>query len=87
MLAFLDMVFRGAVPFLEGDDSVGGSGQVGQNESDLRIHFAGMPFDLSRHSVSLAPVFSLIAEVNKILPNLVERTAPWTKQQVVDTIL
>ena len=41
VLALLDVLLRSAASIIEGDDAVGGTDQVGHDEADTEIEFAG----------------------------------------------
>ena len=42
VLAFLDPLLRRAALVIEGDDAVGGTAQIGHDEADTGIEFAGI---------------------------------------------
>ena len=47
--AILDPLLARPALVVEGDDILGGSRHVGDDEADARIEFARMPFDLGNH--------------------------------------
>ena len=55
VLAFLDPLLARPALVVEGDDILGGSRHVGDDEADARIEFARMPFDLGNHPARLVP--------------------------------
>nr|CAM78096.1 transposase, fragment IS66 family [Magnetospirillum gryphiswaldense MSR-1] len=55
VLALLDVLLRRAPLIVEGDHAGGGPGQIGDDEADAGIQFAGMPFDLGDHAALPAP--------------------------------
>ena len=46
VLAFPDVLLGRAALIVEGDDTIGRPGQIGDDEADTRIEFAWMPFHL-----------------------------------------
>jgi hypothetical protein len=60
--AFFDPLLARAALVVEGDDILGGSRHVGDDEADARIEFARMPFDLGDHPAQLRPASGLIGE-------------------------
>ncbi len=55
VLAFLDVLLGRAALIVEGDDTIGRPGQIGDDETDTRIEFAWMPFDLGDDPALLVP--------------------------------
>lgn len=60
---------------VECDDTLGRTGQVGDDEPDTREEFAGMPLDLGDRAAFPAPRSSPIAEGGVEPPHMVRRTA------------
>jgi len=56
---------------VEGDDILGGSRYVGDDEADPRIKLARIPFDLGDDAAELVPASGLIAEVGVVSSNFV----------------
>ena len=69
-LALIDPLFARAALVVEGDDILGAARHVGDDESDARIKFAGMPFDLGDHATRLRPASGLIGEVGMGTPDM-----------------
>src|ERR1044071_2556995 len=61
-LSFLDPLLARAAPVIKGDDTLGRSRQVGDDEPHTRIHLARMPLDLRHNMAWLVPALRLIAE-------------------------
>ena len=55
VLAFLDALLRCATLIVEGDDALGGAGQVGHGEPDTGEQLAGVPLHLGHAPARLAP--------------------------------
>jgi len=55
VLAFLDVLLGRAALIVEGDDTIGRSGQVGDDEANGRIKLAWVPFDLGDDAAFLVP--------------------------------
>lgn len=55
VLAFLDPLFRRASLVVEGHDPFGRAAQIGDDEADAGIQFAGVPFDLGDHTAFFVP--------------------------------
>ncbi len=62
VLAFLDVLLRFASLILEPCHPLGGTGQVGDDETDTGNQFPRMPFHLGHHAPLSVPASSLIAE-------------------------
>ena len=87
ILAFLDVLFRRAALIVEGDDALGRSRQVSDDEADARIQFARMPHDLGDDPPGLGPGGSPIAEAGVIPAHVLRRPADGTLEQMVDAVL
>ena len=59
VFAFLDVLLRRATLIVEDDDPLGGTGEVGHNETDPGIKFTWMPFDLGDNPAHLGPTGGL----------------------------
>src|SRR6516162_9275732 len=83
-LAFLDPLFRRAALVVEGDDALRRPRQVGHDEADARIQFAGVPLDLGYHPAAFVPALCLIAEAGVVAPHLVWRSPDRALEQISD---
>jgi hypothetical protein len=59
-LALLDPLLRRAALIVEGDDALGGTPEVGDDEADAGIELAGMPFHLGDHAALAVPRSGLV---------------------------
>ena len=59
-LALFVPLFARAVLVVEGEDILGAARHVCDDESDARVKFARMPFDLGEHATRLRPVSGLL---------------------------
>src|ERR1700737_1018217 len=64
-------LLTGAALVVEGDDILGGSHPVCDDEADARIKLARMPFDLGDDPARLRPASGLIGEIRVGTPHLV----------------
>ena len=87
VLAFLDVLLGFAPLIVESNHPLGGARQVGDDEADTGMQFAGMPFDLGHHAPLPAPASGPIAEAGVIAPFMVRRTADRAGQQMGDAFL
>jgi pimeloyl-ACP methyl ester carboxylesterase len=71
-LAFVDPLFARPALIIEGDDPVGRARQVGDDEADARIKFAGMPLDLGDNPSAAWSAFFRLNE--DLLPMVRSRT-------------
>jgi hypothetical protein len=53
VLALLDVRFRRTALIAEGDDPVGGAGQVGDDKANPRVQLSWMPFRRGHHTPRL----------------------------------
>ena len=74
-LTFLDPLFAGAALVVEGDDPVGRTRQVGDDEADARIKLARMPLDFCDYPARLGPASRLIGEIGMEPTHLVRMVA------------
>src|SRR4029077_2401833 len=72
---------------VEGDDPLGRTRQVGDDEADARIKLARMLLDFGDHPARLGPTSTLIGEVGMEPTHLVRRSPDWALEQVADPIL
>src|SRR5580704_5823060 len=86
-LALLDPLFARPALVIEGDHTLGGSRHVGDDESNARIKFAQMPFDLGDDAAGFCPTPSLIGEVRIGAPHFVRRPSNRARQQMADSFL
>ena len=87
VLAFLDPLLGGAALMVERNHPLGRTAQVGDDEADAGVQFAGIPFDLGNHTTFLVPRTGLIAEVGVVAANMVGRPTNGPGQQVGDAFL
>src|SRR5665811_1376710 len=66
----LDPLLARPALVVEGDDPLGRSRQIGDDEADARIKLARVPLDLRHHAAWYLPALRLIAEVGVVPPNL-----------------
>jgi hypothetical protein len=74
-LAFLDPLLARPALVVEGDDSLGRSRQIGDDEADARIKLARVPLDLYHHTARCLPTLRLIAEAGVVPSNLARRAS------------
>ena len=87
VLAFLDVLLRFAPLIVEPCHPLGGTGQVGDDETDTGNQFTGMPFHLGHHAPLLVPASSPVAKAGIEAQNLVGRAADGSRQQMSDAFL
>ena len=87
VLALLDVLLRFAPLIVEGHHPLDGARQVGDDEADTGMQFAGMPFDLGHHPPLPVPASSLIAKAGIEAQNVVRRAADRSRQQMSDAFL
>jgi len=87
VLSLFDVLFRRATMIVEGDNPFGRTRQVGDDEANTRVQFAGMPFHLGNDTAFCAPRSRLIAEVGIIAPHMIWRTTDRTDQQMGNALL
>ena len=80
-------MFARAALVVEGDNPLGRTAHVGDNESDAGIKLSGVPFDLGDHPARLGPASRLIAEVGIVSPHLVRRSSDRALEQIADPAL
>ncbi len=73
-LALLDPLLAGSALAVEGDNILGLSRHVGDNESDTWIKFARMPLDPGDDPAWLRPASGLIMEIGVVSPHMARRT-------------
>ena len=84
ILAFLDVLLRFASLIVEPCHPLGGTGQVGDDEADTGMQFAGMPFHLGYHAPLPVPASGLIAEVGIKAQYMVRRAANGSRDKMAD---
>jgi hypothetical protein len=82
--ALFDPLLARATLVIEGYDILGGPRHVRHDESDARIEFARMPFDLGDDPARLRPASGLIGEIGVGAPHLVWRAPDRPRQQIAD---
>src|SRR3954471_20762593 len=87
VLAFLDVLLAGAALVIEGDDALGRARQVSDDETDARVQFARMPFDLGHDVARLIPAPRPIAEAGEEAAYFLRRSPNRTLEQVSDLAL
>ena len=87
VLAFLEVPLCRAPLIVNRHHPLGWPGQVGDDEADTGIWFAGMPFHLGHHAPLPVPVCNLIAEAGVMAPHMVRRTANRSSEQMADVFL
>src|SRR6185312_16252702 len=87
VLALSDPLLRRAPPIVEGHHALGWAAQVRDQEAHPWIEFAGVPLDLGHDPARVAPGLGLVAEAGVGTPDLVRRTADWTREQVSNPAL
>src|SRR5271156_7103879 len=86
-LALFDPLLRCAAVVVEGDDALGRSRQVGDDEADTRVKLAGVPLDLRHDPPRFLPALRLIAETGEVAAHLVRRSSDRTLEAVSDFVL
>src|SRR3954454_25371389 len=74
-LAFLDPLLARAALVVEGDDTLGGTAHVGDDEADARNKLARMPLDFGNHPARLGPACRLVGEIGVVPPDLARRSS------------
>jgi len=87
VLAFLDPLLRCATLVVEGDDVLGRSRQVGDDEAAARVQLARMPFDLGHDAAWLAPALRPIGKAGEVAAHLIGRSPNRALEQVPDPAL
>ena len=77
-------MFCRAALIVEGDDALGRSRHVGDDEADGWIKLARMPLDLGDYAARYLPALRLIAEVGVVPPDLARRTPNRALEQIRD---
>ena len=85
-LAFLDPLLACAALIVEGDDILGGSRHVGDDEADPRNKLARMPLDFGDHPARLGPASGLIVEARMRPPHMVRGSPNRARQQIAQDL-
>jgi len=72
---------------IEGNDALGRTCQIGDDEADARVQLARMPFDLGHDVARLVPALRLIGEAGKVASHLVRWLPNGALEQVPDPVL
>ena len=66
---------------------LGGTGQVGDDETDTGNQFAGMPFNFGHHAPLPVPAPSPVAKAGIEAQNVFRRAADGSREQMSDAFL
>jgi len=86
-LAFLYSLFARPTFVVEGDDVLGRTRHVGDDEADARIEFARMPLDFRDDAARLRPASRSVGEVRVGSPDIKRGAADRAFEQIADAFL